>query len=153
MPCSVTPRFSLVIGCDRWFFTDLRCSREVCYPYVMTNITKFFASVVPYDLGEDYWRTAHNGTQIRLYSKHQHGVTNFSLLFIGPEGSGRRKHGGPIVPGPYAALIAQATVISLHRFEKAPVVELKEGDVIEIRGFEFEIRDDVPMYDPKLYLI
>lgn len=111
------------------------------------------ADVVPYNLGVDHWRTGYGGAQFQAHSRHQGHQTRFTVLFVGPAGDCRLVQDGPRVPGPHAFLIAQASVISAHPGERVDVVDLAEGDVIEIRGLRFEMRDDRPSHDPRLYLV
>ncbi len=105
----------------------------------------------------DTWNTpdfTDNVTKIRMFGRHQRSVCTWSILFIGPEGSCRRVFEGPIVPGPYAALIPEATVISATRMpgDRAATVELEPGDLVIIRGVAFRIDDSRGRagYDPRL---
>lgn len=107
--------------------------------------------------GTDNWMTpdlTDNVTKIRMYSKHQHAVCTWAVMYVGPEGSCRRVFQGPIEPGPYAALIPEATCISATRVpgDAAPVDELAEGDIVVIRGVAFRIDDSRGRlgYDPRL---
>lgn len=106
------------------------------------------AEVVPSRYADqvDHWDTpdfTNDVTKIRLYSRHQRTVCTWSIMFIGPEGSCRRVYRGSIEPGPYAALIPEATVISAVRYPgDAPRFdELSEGDIVVIRGVAFRIDD------------
>lgn len=82
-------------------------------------------------------------TKIRLHSRHQGHTCTWTLLYVGPDGACRRVHQGPIEPGPYAALIPEATCISDTRLpgDRAAVVELAAGDLVIIRGVAFRIDD------------
>lgn len=82
-------------------------------------------------------------TKIRLYSRHQRSVCTWSVLFVGPGGSCRREFEGEILPGPYAALIPEATCISATRLpgDRAETDLLAEGDIVAIRGLAFRIDD------------
>lgn len=58
-----------------------------------------------------------------------------TVMYVGPDGTCRREQGGPIVPGPYGALIPQASVIAAYALPKAQeIVELDDGDVIVCNG-------------------
>lgn len=115
------------------------------------------AEVVPSNYGPDSWHTdsfTDDVVKIRMYGRHQRGVCTWTLLYVGPEGSCRREFGAEPVPGPYAALIPEATVIAATRLpgDRAATVELAEGDLIIIRGIAFRIDDSRGRagYDPKL---
>lgn len=97
--------------------------------------------------------TPGNGEWIeyRVYSRYTRRVERFSLLYVGPEGECRRVMHGPVVPGPYAAMIPQATVISAHpQARPAQTVELEEGDMIVLNGVPMMIIDDRAMDYPQL---
>ena len=128
----------------------------------MTNTepVTHIAEVKPYDIGPDSWITpdfTNNITKIRLYGRHQGRVCTWSVLFVGPEGACRRVQGGPVEPGPYAALIPDSTVISAVRMPgDAPRTQhLVEGDLVVVRGFTFRIDDSRGRagYDPQLVLV
>lgn len=116
------------------------------------------ANLVPSSYGEsDQWvsvdRFDGSGEWIEYsaYSRYVRRNVRFSLLYQGPEGVCRREHGGAEVPGPYAAMIPQATVIALHPQAKpAQVVELSEGDMIMFNGQPMMLIDDRAMDYPQL---
>lgn len=113
-----------------------------------TRIAKVHvAEVVPNPgYGTDNWKTpdfTDNVTKIRLYSRHQGRTCTWVLGYVGPDGESRREYQGPILPGPYAYLVPEATVIADTRSpgDRAPVDELAEGDIVVIRGVAFRIDD------------
>lgn len=116
------------------------------------------ANLVPSSYGEsDQWVSVdqfnRNGEWIEysVYSRYVRRNIRFSLLYQGPDGVCRREHGGPEVPGPYAAMIPQASVISLHPQAKpAQVVELAEGDMIMFNGQPMMLIDDRALDYPQL---
>jgi hypothetical protein len=115
--------------------------------------TPIHLDVEPVDYGPDFWRTPHLGTELRMHSKHQGHQTNFRILFRGPDGEGREEQDGPITRGVRADLIACGTVIAAVPLPQAPVIDVKVGDLVEIRGEVFQIRDDRPFRDPQLYRV
>ncbi|MEK6443571.1 hypothetical protein [Pseudonocardia sp. T1-2H] len=115
--------------------------------------TPIHLDVEPVDYGPDFWRTPHLGTQLRTYSRHQGHQTRFTVLFRGPDGAGREVQDGPITRGVRADLIAQGTMITSTPMPQAPFIDVQLGDLIEIRGEVFQIRDDRPFHDPQLYRV
>lgn len=116
------------------------------------------ANLVPSSYGEsDQWvsvdRFDGKGEWIEYsaYSRYVRRNVRFSLLYQGPDGVCRREQGEPEVPGPYAAMIPQASVISLHPQAKpAQVVELEEGDMIVFNGQPMMLIDDRALNYPQL---
>jgi hypothetical protein len=97
--------------------------------------------------------TSGNGEWIEYtaYSRYVRRNVRFSVLYQGPDGVCRREHGAPEVPGPYAALIPQATVIAAYPQAKpAQVVELEEGDMIMFNGQPMMMIDDRALDYPQL---
>lgn len=96
-----------------------------------------------------------NGTgewiEYRAYSRYTRRNERFSLLYVGPKGECRRIYKGPIEPGPYAAMIPQAIVISNHpQARPAQTVELEEGDMIVFNDQPMMLIDDRPLAYPQL---
>jgi hypothetical protein len=107
--------------------------------------------------GPDSWGTPSfrdDVTKIRLYGRHQGHVLTWSILYVGPEGACRRVQNGPVLPGPYAALIPDSVCISARRFagDNPGLQELSEGDLVVIRGVAFRIDDSRGRsgHDPEL---
>jgi hypothetical protein len=99
--------------------------------------------------GTDTWKTdvptcggKEPATLYRMRSAYGRGDLRFTVLYIGPDGEGRREHQGPILPGPYCALIPESSVISSHEQPKEKVVEVKEGDVLILNGAPMILIDD-----------
>lgn len=82
-------------------------------------------------------------TKIRLRSRHQGRVCTWTVFYVGPDGECRREYQGPVLPGPYAALIPEASCISATRLpgDRAATVDLAEGDLVVIRSVAFRISD------------
>lgn len=66
----------------------------------------------------------------------------YGLGYVDSTGECRRVYQGPILPGPYAFMTANAIVISAHKTGPAPVViEFDLGDTVEFHdGQRFTIR-------------
>jgi hypothetical protein len=90
---------------------------------------------------------------LRVYSKHQRGMTNFALIFRNATIGTRQEFGGPIVHENYAMMIALPTVISRH--PQAPVIrhEAQVGDLIVFADLLWQIREAKPLHDPYLVLV
>lgn len=127
-------------------------------------MTVHVATVVPsrYKDHLDTWNTPEftdDVAVIRLKARHQSNrVCTWHVLYVGPEGECRRVQGGPIVPGPYAALICEATCIHSGPAtpgERAREELLVEGDIVEVRGTQFRIDDTRGRYgyNPELVLV
>ena len=123
----------------------------------MTNTHN--ANLVRYTEASDYWVSAdgfnrhENGQWIEYTMKSRYigRMVRFSVLYVGPEGEARREHGGPVLPGPYAALIPQATIISAHAVEQpTEVTHLEDGDTIMLNGQPMRVIDDSRMNYPSL---
>jgi hypothetical protein len=115
------------------------------------------ATLTPYYDDTDQWVSVDqfNGTgawiEYRAYSRYTRRWERFSLLYVGPEGECRRVHQGPVLPGPYAAMIPQATMIAAHpQARPAQTVELEEGDVIVFNDQPMVLIDDRPGQYPQL---
>jgi len=115
------------------------------------------ARLTPHYDDTDQWVSVDqfNGTgewiEYRAHSRYTRRVERFSLLYVGPKGECRRVYQGPVLPGPYAAMIPQATVISAHpQARPAQVVDLEEGDMIVFNGVPMMLIDDRPMDYPQL---
>jgi hypothetical protein len=107
--------------------------------------------------GQDNWGTPDfrdDITKIRLYGRHQGHVSTWSVFYVGPEGACRRVQAGPVLPGPYAALIPNSVTISARRLagDRPALQELSEGDLVVIRGVAFRIDDSRGRFghDPEL---
>lgn len=115
------------------------------------------ARLTPHYDDADQWVSVDqfNGTgewiEYRAYSRYTRRHERFSLFYVGPEGKARRVFQGPEVPGPYAAMIPQATMISAHpQARPAQTVELEEGDMIVFNDVPMMLIDDRPMHYPQL---
>lgn len=119
------------------------------------------AEVEPYrNSGPDSWVTpsfTDNVTKIRLYSRHQRRVCTWGILYVGPEGTCRRVMNGPVLAGPYAALIPESVTISAQRLpgDRPALQELEVGDLVVVRGVAFRIDDSRGAWghDPELVLV
>lgn len=96
--------------------------------------------------GADHWISDDSvdgpRTVYRMHSRYGRGVMRFSVMYVGPEGEARRVHQGPIIPGPYCALIPLSSVISAWAGPKERYVEVKEGDVLVLNGLPMILIDD-----------
>lgn len=96
--------------------------------------------------GEDHWDSQTSDEQARvvyrMHSRYGRGVLRFGVFYVGPNGEARRTHGGPILSGPYCALIPLATVISAWAGPREESVEVKEGDVLLLNGVPMILIDD-----------
>lgn len=89
--------------------------------------------------------------EYRVYSRYTRRTERFSLLYVGPEGECRREFQGPVLPGPYAAMIPQATVISASpQARPDQTVELEEGDMVVLNGQPMMLIDDRALDYPQL---
>lgn len=96
--------------------------------------------------GADHWVSddAVDGprTVYRMHSRYGRGHMRFSVMYVGPKGEARRVHQGPIIPGPYCALIPMSTVISAWAGPKERYVDVQEGDVLLLNGLPMILIDD-----------
>ena len=97
--------------------------------------------------GEDHWTSDASGTGeprliYRMHSKYGRGTMRFTIFYVGPDGEARRVHGGPVLSGPYCALIPMSSVISAHPGVREEAVEVKEGDVLLLNGAPMILIDD-----------
>jgi hypothetical protein len=105
--------------------------------------------------GEDHWTSGqpmHGDreprTIYRMHSRYGRGHMRFTVLYVGPDGEARRKYQGPIMPGPYCALVPMSSVISAWAGPRENVVEVKEGDVLLLNGLPMILIDDQGMEYP-----
>lgn len=99
--------------------------------------------------GEDNWGSDNSGVGeprlvYRMHSKYGRGVMRFTIFYVGPNGEARRTHGGPILAGPYCALVPMSSVISAYSGPPEKSVEVKEGDVLLLNGVPMILIDDDP---------
>lgn len=96
--------------------------------------------------GVDHWVSDDSldgpRTVYRMHSRYGRGTMRFSIMYVGPEGEARRVHQGPIIPGPYCALIPLSSVISAWAGPKERYVEVQEGDVLLLNGVPMIVIDD-----------
>lgn len=97
--------------------------------------------------GEDNWGSGNSGVGesrlvYRMHSKYGRGVMRFTIFYVGPNGEARRTHGGPILAGPYCALVPMSSVISAYSGPPEKSVEVKEGDVLLLNGVPMILIDD-----------
>ena len=97
--------------------------------------------------GEDNWTSDASGTGeprvvYRMHSKYGRGTMRFTIFYVGPYGEARRVHGGPVLSGPYCALVPMSSVISAHPGVREEAVEVKEGDVLLLNGAPMILIDD-----------
>lgn len=112
---------------------------------------------------DDRWCSA-DGTIVVAYSAYTRAVERFTVWYVGRRGRVQVGTGGPLAPGPWAALIPQATCISTSGGTAAEAERNREagtefdaapGDRLLLGGVEFEICDDdlggyprlVPVHD------
>jgi hypothetical protein len=97
--------------------------------------------------GEDHWtsdvaRDDQARTVYRMHSRYGRGTMRFSILYVGPQGEARRTQGGPVLSGPYCALVPMSSVISAWKGPREEAVEVKEGDVLLLNGVPMILIDD-----------
>jgi hypothetical protein len=103
--------------------------------------------------GEDNWTSDASGTGeprlvYRMHSRYGRGNVRFTIFYVGPDGEARRVHGGPVLSGPYCALIPMSSVISAHAGPREEAVEVKEGDVLLLNGAPMILIDDQALEYP-----
>jgi hypothetical protein len=103
--------------------------------------------------GEDNWTSDASATGeprlvYRMHSKYGRGNVRFTIFYVGPDGEARRTHGGPVLAGPYCALVPMSSVISAHAGPREEAVEVKEGDVLILNGTPMILIDDQPYEYP-----
>ena len=99
-------------------------------------------------------RTDVTAVQIRCYSRHQRGMTDFSLTYRDAEIGTRLVQGGPVVYEPIAYMIAQGIVIQAHYPNHLPqTIDAEVGDRVEFAGHTWTITDTKSLSDPDLELL
>ena len=104
----------------------------------------------------DRW---HSPVILHIPNAFQGKYARYSVLYIGPQGITRREHGGPLEPGPYAALIPQCSVIDNAGGSASEAARnraaLREwtaaaGDLLLLNKSLYRINDGGPHRDPGL---
>lgn len=67
------------------------------------------------------------------------------------DGMCRREYAGPILAGPFAATFALGVMLSDSKQESVEKIEVQDGDILEMDGILWQIRDDVRNDYPRLY--
>ncbi|WP_067565857.1 hypothetical protein [Nocardia acidivorans] len=88
--------------------------------------------------------------ELRGNFRHQGRNSRYLVIYLDDEAVTRREHGGPMVKGEYAYMLALPTVISNRPAPVVRVIDVKDGDEISILGRVFRIQDDRRGYDPRL---
>lgn len=83
--------------------------------------------------GADVWKSW-RGSELRMRTRYLHGrECSYRLLWQGPGGSARRDERGPLVPGPFGAMIPQDVIVSDSPREAVVAVDVEPGaDVLLI---------------------
>lgn len=120
----------------------------------------YVVDLIPYSMGDDHWVDNNSADAINSnnwtaylmeYCRYTKCGVSFQILYVGPEGKARRVHGGPILPGPYAALVPKATVLSAHPMLRPDrIVTLVDGDTLVLNGQEMRVIDDRLYHYPAL---
>lgn len=118
--------------------------------------------VVPSSLGDlpgVSERIMTSTTVLRMKTR-QGGYCRLRVVYTPEDGLSRRTYQGPVLPGPYATTYAMAFVIDRWgtqaremRANEAAGLEfdVQEGDVVQMDGRLWEIRDDKFLDYPRLY--
>jgi hypothetical protein len=93
-----------------------------------------------------------SATILTMNTKHD-GKVDLKVSYINAAGCGRHESNGPILPGPFAATFPLGVVISNPPQAKRETVEVQDGDILEMDGKRWVIRDNVARDYPHLYPI
>lgn len=91
---------------------------------------------------------------VRGRFRHQGRAWSFTVMYGDAEQWTRVRDGGDMVQLERAYLVAQADVLQSARYgdtAQVPVVEVRDGDVLEVCGRRLQIRDNVAFQNPQLY--
>lgn len=90
--------------------------------------------------------------EITIYAKYVRRDVHCSVGYIDSSGECRRVQDGPVVPGPYAYLVPQATVIQSRAYKFTPPTRIRvsEGDELLLNEQWFRVVDDRRMAYPRL---
>jgi len=82
-------------------------------------------------------------TRIRTRSRYAGRVIELGVGAIPAGESGRKVFQGPLVEGPWAYTYPLGTMITAHpQPERAPVIDVAIGDLIEVDGVTYRLTDD-----------
>ena len=104
-------------------------------------------------------KTTVSKTVLRMKTRNG-GNVRLMISYCPADGMCRREYQGPILPGPYAATFPLGVMIDsagtqareMRENEEAGLeYEVQEGDILEMDGMLWEIRDDVRNDYPRLY--
>lgn len=90
-----------------------------------------------------YWSTPEL-FEITVFAKYVSHEVHCTIGYFDATGSARRVFEGPVLPGPYAFLTPQATVIQAahYNFEAPKRIRVEDGDVLNLGGQLFRVQDD-----------
>jgi hypothetical protein len=95
--------------------------------------------------------TVPEGARLEAYSKYTRGTLRLGVAFV-PEGaSARQRHGGPLVPGPWAYTYPLSYLIARQPARAAKVITAAAGDLLRIDGHVYRLTDDNRMDYPRLH--
>lgn len=104
-------------------------------------------------------KTTVSKTVLRMKTRHG-GNVRLMISYCPADGMCRREYQGPILPGPYAATFPLGTCIDTHRTQAREMksneeagleYEVQDGDILEMDGVLWQIRDDRALNYPHLY--
>lgn len=102
-----------------------------------------------------------SATVLRMHTRHG-GDVRLKVSYTPEDGISRREYQGPCVAGPFAATFPLGVVIDDRGSQRLEMqaneavgleFAVVEGDVVEMDGRLWEIRDDVFLAYPRLYLL
>jgi hypothetical protein len=142
---------ALVVGRDVVAYADT-VMRRPTQRYILTRPGRYDKP--------DEWESPNI---IRCHSRYARHEVRLGICYVGPEGTCRRVHGGPLEPGPYAYLFPHDTVIDNYGGTAAESRVLtdhglefpvKVGDVLLIRDTRFRLVEPNPRAEyPSLALL
>lgn len=92
-----------------------------------------------------------SSTVLRMKTAHN-GLSRLRVCYTPADGLSRRATGGPVLPGPYAVTYALPVMISDPPLPfDGPEILVEDGDVLEMDGTLWQIRDDKWLDYPHLY--
>ena len=106
-------------------------------------------------------KTTVSKTILRMKTRHG-GNVRLMISYCPADGLCRREYQGPILPGPYAATFPLVSCLDKRgtqgreikqNMEDGLEYEVQDGDILEMDGMLWQIRDDRALNYPHLYPI